>query len=234
MNSSEKRMVSDNLLVNVPLHRLLLQPLSAASVNGYYPGGVWICEGATCAHFKETADMKRTAFALLAMLLLSSSALYAQKTTTKSVPTTATPDLTKLNVEKMLQQLAPATAQSDGQETSPLQVVAEFLQLRPGQITELGQLLQARQAALVPLFQTAQALTQQLAVLLSSGGNPAQIGAVVIQIHGLQQQIAQVQQAFLTQFVATLDADQAQKLQAVQIAAQLQPVLPAFQPIFLF
>ena len=34
--------------------------------------------------------------------------------------------------------------------------------------------------------------------------------------------------------VAILDTDQLQKLQAVQIAAQLQPILPAFQPIFLF
>jgi hypothetical protein len=71
-------------------------------------------------------------------------------------------------------------------------------------------------------------------MLLNSGGNPAQIGAVVIQIHALQQQMAAAQQAFLTQFIATLDPEQLQKLQAVQIAAQLQPILPAFQPIFLF
>jgi len=103
---------------------------------------------------------------------------------------------------------------------------------RPGE--RLEQLLQARQTTLVPLFQTAQALTQQLAVLLNSGGNPAQVGILVIQIHALQQQMAQAQQAFLTQFVAILDAEQLQKLQAVQIAAQLQPILPAFQPIFLF
>jgi hypothetical protein len=57
---------------------------------------------------------------------------------------------------------------------------------------------------------------------------------LVIQIHALQQQMAQAQQAFLSQFVAILDTDQLQKLQAVRIAAQLQPILPAFQPIFLF
>ena len=112
--------------------------------------------------------------------------------------------------------------------------MAEFLQLRPGQVSEVEQLLQARQTTLAPLFQTAQALTQQLAVLLNSDGNPAQAGILVIQIHALQQQMAQAQQAFLAQFVAILDTDQLQKLQAVQIAAQLQPILPAFQPIFLF
>jgi hypothetical protein len=185
---------------------------------------------------RRIAAMKKTgiAFAVLAIMLASCEGAYAQKRATKSVPVTIAPDLTKLNIEKMLQQVQTTSVQPSAEETSPLQVVAEFLQLQPGQLTELQQLLQARQAALVPLFQTAQTWTQQLAVLLNSGGNPAQVGVLVIQIHGLQQQIAQVQQAFLTQFVGILAPEQLQKLQAVQIAAQLQPILPAFQPIFLF
>ena len=77
-------------------------------------------------------------------------------------------------------------------------------------------------------------MTQQLGILLNTGGNPAQVGVLVIQIHALQQQMGQAQQSFLTRFVAILDAEQVQKLQAVRIAAQLQPILPAFQPIFLF
>ena len=101
-------------------------------------------------------------------------------------------------------------------------------------MSELERLLPARQATLAPLFQTAQSLIPQLGALLNSGGNPAQVGVLVIQIHALQQQMAQAQQAFLTQFVAILDPDQLQKLQAVQVAAQLQPILPAFQPILLF
>jgi hypothetical protein len=180
--------------------------------------------------------MKKTAiaFASLAMLLMNCNAAQAQKLAPKSAPVTIAPDLTKLNIEKMLQQVQATNVQPSAAETSPLQVVAEFLQLQPGQASALEQLLQARQAALVPLFQTAQTLIQQLAVLLNSGGNPAQVGILVIQIHALQQQMAQAQQAFLTQFVAILDAEQLQKLQAVQIAAQLQPILPAFQPVFLF
>ena len=112
--------------------------------------------------------------------------------------------------------------------------MAEFLQLRPGQVSELEQLLQARQAVVVPLFQTAQGMAQRLGILLNTGGNPGQVGVLVFQIHALQQQMAQAQQAFLVQFLAILDTDQLQKLQAVRIAAQLQPILPAFQPIFLF
>jgi hypothetical protein len=180
--------------------------------------------------------MKKTgiALALLATTLMNCAGAQAQKPAPKTASVPLTPDLSKLNIEKILQQVQTANIQPSGQETSPLQVVAEFLQLRPGQVGELEQLLQARQAKLVPLFQTAQSLIQQLGTLLNSGGNPAQVGVLVIQIHALQQQMAQAQQSFLSQFVAILDAEQLQKLQAVQIAAQLQPILPAFQPIFLF
>jgi len=188
------------------------------------------------ARFKEDTTMKQTGFAftLLAILLMSCNPAQAQKPAPRPALVTPAPDLSKLNIEKVLQQVQTTKVQPSAQDTAPLQVVAEFLQLRPGQVSEVEQLLQARQTTLVPLFQTAQALTQQLAVLLNSGGNPAQVGILVIQIHALQQQMAEAQQAFLTQFVAILDTDQLQKLQAVQIAAQLQPILPAFQPIFLF
>jgi len=197
---------------------------------------VLISEGAECAHFKETAAMKKTAmaFALLVTILASCEGVRAQKPALKSTPVTIAPDLTKLNIEKTLQQVQTANVQPSTQETSPIQVVAEFLQLQPGQLSTLKQFLQARQATLLPLLQTAQTLIQQLANVLNSRGNRAQVGVLVIQIHGLQQQMAQAQQGFLTQFVAILDPEQLQKLQAVQIAAQLQPILPAFQPIFLF
>ena len=180
--------------------------------------------------------MKKTgiAFAVLAAILMNYDGAHAQKPTPRSAPVITTPDLSKLNIEKILQQVQTTKVQPSAEDTSPLQVVAEFLQLRPGQVSELEQLLQARQARLVPLFQTAQSLIQELGNLLNSGGSPTPVGVLVIQIHALQQQIEQAQQAFLSQFVAILDAEQLQKLQAVQIAAQLQPILPAFQPIFLF
>jgi hypothetical protein len=146
---------------------------------------VLISEGAECAHFKETAAMKKTAiaFALLVTILASCEGVRAQKPALKSTPVTIAPDLTKLNIEKMLQQVQTANVQPSTQETSPIQVVAEFLQLQPGQLSTLEQLLQARQATLLPLLQTAQTLIQQLANVLNSGGNPAQVGVLVIQIH---------------------------------------------------
>jgi hypothetical protein len=185
---------------------------------------------------RRTATMKKTgiAFAVLTIILMTCGGVQAQKLAPKSAPVTTAPDLTKLNIEKILQQVQTTKIQASAEETSPLQVVVDFLQLRPGQLSELEQLLQARQSTLAPLFQKAQALIYQLGNLLNSGGNPVQVGVLVIQIHALQQQMAQAQQGFLTQFATILDPEQLQKLQAVQIAAQLQPILPAFQPIFLF
>jgi hypothetical protein len=200
-----------------------------AAVSGYL-------KAQNARTLRRTATMKKTgiAFAVLAAILMNYDGAHAQKPTPRSAPVITTPDLSKLNIEKILQQVQTTKVQPSAEDTSPLQVVAEFLQLRPGQVSELEQLLQARQARLVPLFQTAQSLIQQLGNLLNSGGSPTPVGVLVIQIHALQQQMAQAQQAFLSQFVAILDAEQLQKLQAVQIAAQLQPILPAFQPIFLF
>src|SRR5439155_15592217 len=140
---------------------------------------------------RRTATMKKTgiAFVVLAIILASCDGAHAQKLAPKSAPVTIAPDLTKLNIEKILQQVQTTKVQPSVHETSPFQVVAEFLQLRPGQVSEMEQLLQTRQTALAPLFQAAQALTQQLAVLLNSGENPAQVGILVIQIHALQLQM---------------------------------------------
>src|SRR5216683_2840670 len=88
---------------------------------------------------RRTAAMKKTgiAFAVLAMILVSCEGAHAQKPALKSAPVTIAPDLTKLNIEKLLQQVETSKVQPSAQETSPLQVVAEFLQLQPGQVSAL-------------------------------------------------------------------------------------------------
>ncbi len=180
--------------------------------------------------------MKQARFvvALLSMVIGSANLLHAQNPTPKSGPVVSVPDLSKLSIGKMLEQMQTTTIAGNGEAPSPIQIVVQFLQLRPDQVQELGQLLQARQAAVAPLLQGIQQRLQQLEALLNSGGNPVDVGMVVIQIHTLQQQVAQVQQDFLSKFVNLLDPEQQQRLGAVGIAAQLQPILPAFQQLYLF
>jgi len=178
--------------------------------------------------------MKAMRFAgvLLGVLTGCTNLVYAQRPAANSTPTVVAPDLSKLNIGKVLAQMQTATV--DEEAPPPIQVVAQFLQLRPDQQQIFGQLLQARQTALTPLLVAIERRVQQLEALLSSGGNPGDIGVLVIQIHALQQQVAQVQQSFLAHFASLLDQEQQQRLAAVHIAAQLQPVLPAFEQLYLF
>jgi hypothetical protein len=168
------------------------------------------------------------------MVIGSANLLHAQRPTPKSGPVVSVPDLSKLSIGKMLEQMQTTTVEGNGEAPSPIQIVVQFLQLRPDQVQELGQLLQARQAAVAPLLQGIQHRVQQLEALLNSGGSPSAVGALVIQIHMLQQQMAQVQQDFLSKFVSLLDPEQQQRMGAVGIAEQLQPILPAFQQLYLF
>ena len=173
---------------------------------------------------------------LLAALSIANGTL-AQKIPAKTAAATAIPDLPKIDAGIVLQELQTArtgAAEPSSQEASPLEVIATFLQLRPGQVSQLEQLLQARQEGVAPRIQQLQVLGKQLDALLNSGANPAQVGLTVIQIHALQQQISQIQQAFVSQLVAMLDVDQLQRLHAVQIAVELQPILPAFRLLFPF
>jgi hypothetical protein len=133
----------------------------------------------------------------------------------------------------MLQQMQTSAAQDQADAPAPLQIVVQYLQLQPAQQTVFGQLLQARQTAVTPLFQGIAEREQQVLSLVSSGGNPAQIGILVTQIYALQQQIEQTQQTFLSNLANLLDDDQKQRFAAVQLAAQLEPVVPAFQALSL-
>src|SRR5260370_11281663 len=170
----------------------------------------------------------RLVIALLSMVIGSANMLHAQKPTPKTGPVVSVPDLSKLSIGNMLEQMQTTTIAGNGEAASPIQIVAQFLQLRPDQVQEFGQLLQARQAAVVPLLQGIQQRGRQLEALLNSGGSPADVGMLVIPIHRVQQTGAQVQQDFLSTFVNLLDPEQQQPLEAVRIPAQFQPITPAF------
>jgi hypothetical protein len=171
---------------------------------------------------------------LLSMVIGGISLLHAQRPEQQPRTGTSATDFSKLTIGKMLEQMPATKLDAYGEPRSPLQVVVQFLQLRQDQVEELGQLLQARQAAVVPLLEGIQQRVKQLEGLLESGGTPPEIGVLVIQIHTLQLKVAQVQQDFLSKWVSLLDPEQLQRLEAVQLAASLQPILPAFQQLFLF
>jgi len=128
---------------------------------------------------------------------------------------------------------APQPSQPAPPPPAPV-VVATFLDLTPSQAAQF-------QTILGPFLGTLQALEQQISarqqvleqLLNSPNPNPAVIGGVVLQIHALQQPQAQVIQTFQQAFVSLLTSDQIQKVQAVAQAAQLVPVVGAFESLYL-
>jgi len=113
----------------------------------------------------------------------------------------------------------------------PLAVVAQFLTLAPEQVQALAQLLQQREQTLAPILQQIAVREQRLLQLIASGGDPAEIGQLVIEIHQLRQAAQAVQEQFLAGFQSLLNDAQRQRWAQAQMAAQLQPVVPAFQAL---
>ena len=89
--------------------------------------------------------MKPTHFAvfLFGMLFGCANLLYAQSPADNSRPAVSVPNLSRLNVGAMLQQMQSATAEGGYDAPCPLQIVVQFLQLQPAQVQIFEQLLQA-------------------------------------------------------------------------------------------
>lgn len=109
----------------------------------------------------------------------------------------------------------------------PLAVVAQFLSLGPEQAQALAQALQQREASLAPVLQEIARREQRMQELIASGGDPAEIGRIVVEIHQLRQAAETAQAQFLAQLQSLLNPEQRQRWEHVRLAAQLLPVLPA-------
>ncbi|MFQ5777319.1 MAG: hypothetical protein ACE5IP_04865 [Terriglobia bacterium] len=114
-----------------------------------------------------------------------------------------------------------------------LRLVIHFLQLRADQVEGLRQLLQLRRQAVVPLLQAIAEGEKQLQELIESGGDPAAIGQLVLEIHHYYQLIVRAQADFLAGFEGLLDVEQRARLEAIRHAARLQSLLPAFRSLYL-
>lgn len=115
-----------------------------------------------------------------------------------------------------------------GCDGGPLAVVAQFLTLAPEQVQAVAQLIQERDQQLGPISQEIAAREQLIEQLVATGGDPAQIGQLVVEIHQLRQAAQAVQAQFLNGFRSVLNPQQQERWAQVQMAAQLQPVVPAF------
>jgi LTXXQ motif family protein len=135
---------------------------------------------------------------------------------------------------KMIGSTVPATASTSLPGLPPPAVVASFLGLTPAQVEQMGALLTQVLPTLETLGQQSAEVQQQLDLLLSqTNPEPAQIGKLVVQLHVLQLEAAQVVEGFHNAFAGLLTQDQKQKLEEVTVASRLQPVVGAFRALYL-
>ncbi len=112
----------------------------------------------------------------------------------------------------------------------PVQVVATILGLSESQVTAWVEMLHAREVAVQPLQQQLQLRQQAIAKLLQSASpDPAALGGALLEARGIEQQIGAIVIQTNAQFEQSLTSDQRDRLQHIREAAQVCPVVPAFQ-----
>ena len=118
---------------------------------------------------------------------------------------------------------------SFGQTPDPPAVVARILGLSPDQVTQWIAVLQARNAALQPIAQNAQAAQHAVDQALSAPSpDPLAVGQAIVTLHALQVQIAAINSQSASQFEKLLTPDQLQRLNDIRAASHACPIVPAF------
>jgi len=179
---------------------------------------------------------------LVAILVLCVGLAHAQaRNPARGAPDANTIDLEALEAAASLVpapgapsiESATAAAEASLDPGEALHIVARFLQLTPNQAEALAELLRVRQETIAPLLQQIAEREIQIQALLQSGGDPAAIGQLVIEIHQLKQLIQRAQQDFLAAFMDLLSSDQRMRFRQLVLAAKLQPVVEAFRTLHL-
>ena len=121
---------------------------------------------------------------------------------------------------------------SGGPGGNPRAAVARFLELSEDQMATWDQLIADRDAAAQPILERLAEIRQELADLFAGGDpDPAEVGTLVIERHGLVGQLGDIQRAYVEGFVAMLSDEQAARYGLVRRAEQVLPVIPAFRAV---
>jgi len=113
----------------------------------------------------------------------------------------------------------------------PIAIASHVLQLSEEQTHALLAMVQSRNEALRPIAEKVHANEEALAKLLESSNDPAAIGALLIEIHAGQKQVAEVARNAAAQFEAILTPEQQQRLQFIRQASQVEPAIQAFRAV---
>ena len=116
------------------------------------------------------------------------------------------------------------------QQPDPVSVITHVLELSDDQVTAWSTILHARQDALQPIAQQAQAKQEAIGKALADPNpDPVAIGNAFIEMHKLQEQIGVINAQAATDFQHLLNDEQMQRLEGIRGAAQVCPIVPALQ-----
>jgi Spy/CpxP family protein refolding chaperone len=112
----------------------------------------------------------------------------------------------------------------------PVRAVADYLALTQEQADAWRALMENLKAQQRPLGDQVRVLEEQLrAALQAPAPDPAAVGALVIQIQGVRDQMRANEEAYRAAFEGLLDEAQKQKLYVLRAASELAPLFPAFR-----
>lgn len=115
----------------------------------------------------------------------------------------------------------PGAAAGHGPGELPLRALTAFLDLSDAQVEETRALLRDLGAELRPLAEEARSLREELAALLDAGDpDPAEVGALVVELHAIGDQVRAARDGFDADFTALLDPEQAERWQILQEARE--------------
>jgi Spy/CpxP family protein refolding chaperone len=114
----------------------------------------------------------------------------------------------------------------------PVMFVAGFLQLTEPQIHDLVRIVQDRDTAIRPVAEGVHAKQMALAELLGTASpDPAKVGELVLEIRTGEKRAAEISQSAAASFANILTSEQQQRMEAIILANQVAPVVPAFKAL---
>ena len=113
----------------------------------------------------------------------------------------------------------------------PVRIMVRYLDMSPPQVARFIELRQLLRECVAPRHKALKELKAQLKEAPSQGATNDEIGDLVIEIHALKQDIRRCYAAYRQAFGDMLDDEQLRKMEILQAAAGLRPVIRAFSAL---
>ena len=113
----------------------------------------------------------------------------------------------------------------------PVRIMVRYLDMSRPQVELFFELRQLPRECVAPRHEALKELKPQLREALSEGASSGEVGNLAIDIHTLKQDIHRCFAAYRQEFADMLEDEQLAKMERLQAAARLRPVIGAFSAL---